>query len=367
MNTQDQVAQIKDFYAGKKVIVTGGFGFKGSWLTLLLQELGAEVFAYGLINDDNKLYKLASTVDSEHALEFSVDSQVTIGIFRHVAPDLVFHLAAQPIVSEGYRDPRTTFQTNIMGPVNVLEAVRALEKKVSVVNVTTDKVYFNDERPEGYVEDDLIKGQDPYSASKSCSELITYSFNESFFKQTHGSEREKVVSTCRAGNVIGGGDFSTNRIIPDIARSIEKNETLHVRSPKSVRPYEHVLDAVYAYALLGAMQYADNTFAGYYNVGPNDESLLHTEDLVDFFQEFFKSLKVEMSRGAVTEFKETNVLKLNSSLFRETFDWNPRWNSKEDILGKTAEWYAAWLNSLNDRSFDLAMFTREQVKDFLNV
>lgn len=353
-NTAD-TTYLKQRYQGKSVIVTGGFGFKGSWLAVLLRALGANVTIMGLQKDTDVL---STILDHESlsidALKVDVRDPKIQEEFERIKPDYVFHLAAQPIVLEGYKNPVETFSTNVMGTVNVLEAIRHLERPVSVVNVTTDKVYRDVQKDEGYVESDELRGLDPYSSSKSCSELVTFSYRTSYFEGTDVS-----VSTCRAGNVIGGGDFSADRIVPDLVAGRTNGTSVPVRNFKSVRPYEHVLDALHAYVILAARQADDHSLAGEYNVGPNDESLMTTHEIVKYAVRYTGvEIKDHSDPNAP---HETAILKLDSSLFRKTFSWSPKYSSKEQILRETFNWYGCHRDGANPTAITL-----EQVRSFLN-
>lgn len=352
--TTSRFDRVHDSYSGKTALVTGGFGFKGTWLALLLRMLGARVVIAGHKNPDRDL---SETIDFTtlgiDAHELDVRSSDFSKLVAETAPDFLFHLAAQPIVLEGYRNPVETFSSNVMGTVNMLEAVRNLENPISVVNVTTDKVYRDVAKTEGYVETDELRGLDPYSSSKSCSELVTFSYRTSFFAGSN-----KTVSTCRAGNVLGGGDYSANRIIPDIARALSSDASVGIRNFTSIRPYEHVLDALYAYVVLAAEQARIPELAGEYNVGPNDDCLMATGEIVRYAENKF-GLKVE-DKSDVNAPHETAVLTLDSSLFRETFDWKPKYDSKERILRTTFDWYN--LVETNDTT----AVTIEQIRSYLN-
>lgn len=361
MNSKaDQVKFLRDFYKGKKVLVTGIHGFKGSWLALLLHELGAEVVGVGLQAPDGGLFPLLRMEDlgiKVHSLD--VRDQMVTQLIQEENPQVVLHLAAQPIVSVGYTDPYLTYSTNVLGTVNVLEGVRKLQGRVSMVNVTTDKVYQNVEKPEAYLEDDRLMGEDPYSSSKSCSELVSYTYRVSFFNGTEG-ENQKILSTCRAGNVIGGGDFALNRIIPDMARALASDSAVTIRNFDSIRPYEHALDALYAYVLLAARQWEDPSVAGAYNVGPNDESVMETRELVDFFVKHAGLKVIDGSEGKT--FHEAHLLSLDSAKFRETFSWCPTWETKEEMLEKTLVWYRNWMTG----GYNVTTMTTDQIKEFLN-
>ena len=269
-----------DFYRGKKVLLTGHTGFKGSWMSKMLLEAGADVTGYSLNPPTTpSLYEIINLdADMKSVIGDIRDYEKLYAVFKEVKPDIVFHLAAQPIVRDAYKDPRYTYETNVMGTVNLLECVRSVDTVKSVVNVTTDKVYKNKEWIWGYRENEELNGYDPYSNSKSCSELVTSSYINSFLQ-----EAGIAVSTARAGNVIGGGDFANDRIIPDCIRAAINHKDIIVRNPYSTRPYQHVLEPVYAYMMIAAKQYENITYAGNYNVGPNDTDCYQTGELVNTF------------------------------------------------------------------------------------
>lgn len=315
-----------DFYAGKRVLVTGHTGFKGSWLCRILILHGAVVTGYSLEPPTTpNLFSMAGIADKMHSVIGDIrDYEKLKGVFEDFQPEIVFHLAAQPIVKESYVNPRETYEINVMGTVNLMECVRLSDCVKSVVNVTTDKVYENKEWCWGYREDEPLDGYDPYSNSKSCSELVTHSYKKSFFE-------DKAISTVRAGNVLGGGDFAKDRIIPDCIRAVEKGETIQVRNPYSVRPYQHVLEPLMVYLELAMRQYRDPALQGYYNVGPDECDCICTGQLVDLF---FKS----WGQGASWEAKvesgaphEANYLKLDCSKLKTTFGWKPKWHIEKCI------------------------------------
>jgi CDP-glucose 4,6-dehydratase len=253
-------------------------------------------------------------------------------------PEIVFHLAAQPIVREGYKNPRYTYETNLMGTVNILECVRISGCVRSFVNVTTDKVYENREWEWGYRECERLNGSDPYSNSKSCSELATGCYKKAFF-----ADAGIAVSTVRAGNVIGGGDFAPDRVIPDCVRAAVEHRDIVIRNPGSVRPYQHVLEPLYAYLMIASSQYGDLKYSGSYNVGPNEGGCLATGELADLFcSEWGEELK--WTSGQSEGPKETRYLKLDCSKIKSTFGWRPKWDIKTAVE-KTVEWYKLWQNS----------------------
>lgn len=352
--------ELRSFYSGRKVLVTGGQGFKGSILLAILNEFGADVRNIGLLRDDNLLFPMIEDRINVDSSEIDVrDNDAVVKSIVDFQPDVVLHLAAQPIVSVGYSDPYLTFSSNVMGTVNVLDGVRKLDKKVSVVSVTSDKAFFNSENENGYVESDLLLGHDPYSASKSAAEHVIHSFKASYFDETLGTESEKIVSAARAGNVIGGGDFSVNRLVPDMARALKAGEAVHIRNFDAMRPYEHALDAVYAYLILAAKQWDDSSLSGPYNIGPNDESLMRNGEVVAYFDDYSELKIVDDSNGQI--FHETTILKLDSGKFRSTFDWEPTWASKNEILKPTFDWYSAWA-----AGEDMAEYTLKQVSEFVD-
>ncbi len=326
---------LKEFYRNKKVLVTGHTGFKGSWMCQSLLELGACLCGYSL--EYPTIPALFEMLDLKHHMN-SIEGDIrnTESVIRTVKefkPDVLFHMAAQPIVLESYKNPVYTYETNVMGTVNVMEAIRKCDTVESVVNITTDKVYKNNEWCWGYREDDRLNGYDPYSNSKSCSELVTSSYKNSFF-----DERELPVSTVRAGNVIGGGDFAADRIIPDAYRAACKNQNVRIRSPYSIRPYQHVLEPVFAYLLLAAKQAQKFEVAGSYNIGPESGNCVTTLEIVTKFCERWGNIKAEYI--AVHTAHEAQFLKLDCSKFKQTIGWKPLWGIDEAV-DKTVEVYQA--------------------------
>ena len=275
---------ILGFYKGKKVFLTGHTGFKGSWMCKMLVNAGAYVTGYSLKAPTNpSLFELAHITNDIHSVIGDIrDREALIKAFNETQPDIVLHLAAQPIVRDSYKYPAYTYETNVMGTVNILECVRNSNCVKSFLNVTTDKVYLNKEWNWGYRENEELDGYDPYSNSKSCSELVTHSYKRSFFTDKDGNSIVPI-STARAGNVIGGGDFANDRIIPDCIRAAANHEDIVVRNPFSTRPYQHVLEPLYVYLVIAMKQYQDSKYAGYYNVGPDDVDCFQTGAIVDLF------------------------------------------------------------------------------------
>lgn len=353
-----RLMDLKKFYNGKTVLVTGHTGFKGSWMCKVLSMLGAKTIGYALepptepslfeaagigpavtsvIGDIRDLAKLKETLQEHH-------------------PEIVIHMAAQPIVRESYADPVYTYETNVMGTVNICEAVRHTDSVKSFVNVTTDKVYRNNEWEWGYRETDALDGFDPYSNSKSCSELVTSSYINSFLRA-----KGIAVSTCRAGNVIGGGDFAKDRIIPDCVRAMEKGAEIIVRNPYSTRPYQHVLEPVVTYLTLAAMQYEDSALAGHYNIGPDDCDCVETGKLVDLFCSLWGDGASWKNVAEANAPHEANFLKLDCSRIKSVLGWSPRWHIT-DAVGKTVEWSRAYL-----AGGDISAVMEKQIKEYLEV
>ena len=337
-----------EFYKGKKVFITGHTGFKGSWLCKMLSNAGAEVTGYALEpSTEQSLFRIVGLEQDIHSVIGDVRDYAALKkAFDQATPEFVFHLAAQPIVREGYKNPAYTYETNVMGTVYILECVRSSDCVKSFLNVTTDKVYKNKEWEWGYRENEELNGLDPYSNSKSCSELVTQSYKNSFFTKEDGM-LTLPISTARAGNVIGGGDFAEDRIIPDCVRAAAAGEDIIVRNPFSVRPYQHVLESLYAYLLIAAKQHENINYAGSYNVGPDGKDCLETGRLVDLFIKYWgDGIKwISQYDGGP---HEANFLKLDSSKLKSCFGWEPRWDI-EMAVRKTVEWSKVWMNGENVR------------------
>lgn len=325
------------FYKGKKIFVTGHTGFKGSWLCRMLMNVGAQVTGYSLNPPTTpSLFEVADIARDIHSVIGDIrDLPALKAAFDEAQPEIVLHLAAQPIVRDSYKAPVYTYETNVMGTVNILECVRQSTCVRSFLNVTTDKVYLNKEWAWGYRENEELDGYDPYSNSKSCSELVTHSYKNSFF-----TDNRVAISTARAGNVIGGGDFANDRIIPDCIRAAMKGEDIIVRNPFSTRPYQHVLEPLYAYLMIAAKQCENFQYAGYYNVGPDDVDCFQTGALVDLFvSKWGEGLKwIDRFDGGP---HEANFLKLDCSKLKATFGWKPRWNL-DTAIEMVVEWTKCW-------------------------
>jgi len=345
------------FYKNKHVFITGHTGFKGTWLCKILVQAGAIVTGYSLeAPTQPNLFEVSG-----------VEKQITniigdIRDFNHLKkafdqakPEIVLHLAAQPLVRDSYEKPAYTYETNVMGTVNILECIRQSNCVKSFLNVTTDKVYHNNEWVWGYRENEPLDGFDPYSNSKSCSELVTHSYKNSFF-----ADGKVAISTARAGNVIGGGDFSANRIIPDCVRAAERKEVMIVRNPHSTRPYQHVLEPLFAYLMIAQKQYEDGHFAGWYNVGPDDCDCLTTGELVTLFCDTWgNGLKwIDKYDGGP---HEANFLKLDCSKIKQTFGWKASWHIDEAIR-RVVDWTQVYLSH-----GDISKEMTKEILDFMEV
>ncbi len=344
-----------DFYRGKQILLTGHTGFKGSWMSVMLVNAGAKVIGYSTCSKtETRLFDICGVKDQMTHIKGDIrDLEHLLKVFKEYRPEIVIHMAAQPIVRDSYKDPVGTYSTNVMGTVHICETVRQTSSVKSFLNVTTDKVYENKEWEWGYRENEPLDGFDPYSNSKSCSELVTHSYKNSFF-----TDNKVAVSTARAGNVIGGGDFANDRIIPDCVRAAVKGEDIIVRNPYSTRPYQHVLEPVYAYLMIAAKQYEDVKFAGYYNVGPDDRDCFQTGALVDLFVKHWGgNLKwIDIFDGGP---HEADFLKLDCSKLKASFRWQPRWNL-ETAIEKVVEWSKAW-----KQGQDVRKVMDKQIAEFL--
>jgi len=332
------------FYKGKRIFVTGCTGFKASWLCRILENAGAVVTGYSL--EPPTQPNLFSMAGLEGRMTYAAGDVRNLELlsrsFQEAQPEIVIHMAAQPIVRIGYEQPVNTYETNVMGTVNVLECIRTAQVPVrSVVIITTDKVYQNREWVWGYREDENLDGYDPYSNSKSCSELVTRSYVRSFF-----SDSDTAVSTLRAGNVFGGGDFAQDRIVPDCVRAVQAGQALVIRNPNSIRPYQHVLEPVLAYLMVAQRQYEDRRFAGCYNVGPDECDCVTTQRLAELFQQYWGEGFSWVSESEGNAPHEANVLKLDCSKIKAVFGWRPRWHV-ENAIAKTVDWTRVWRDGGN--------------------
>jgi len=348
-----------NFYRNKRVLVTGHTGFKGTWLVNTLLNLGSLVTGYSLEPPTNpSLFSILNTKNKINSIIDDIRNLEKLKkVFDEVKPEIVFHLAAQPIVLMGYEDPVYTYEVNVMGTVNILECVRLSNSVKSFVNVTTDKVYLNKEWDWPYRETDELDGYDPYSNSKSCSELVTKSYQRSFLHKV--SKKNIAISTVRAGNVIGGGDFSPNRILPDALKAIINHEPLIIRNPNSIRPYQHVMETVLGYLLIAEKQFLNPELSGNYNLGPLDEDCIDTISLIKKFKlnwNGYFEFKILENNGP----HEAKFLKLDCSKIKSTFSWRPKWDINSAVI-KVCEWNKTYLDNFSN----IENVTLDQIRSFL--
>ena len=362
METVVNIQQLQTYYNGKKVFVTGHTGFKGAWLTAILQTLGATVKGYALLPDyENGLYDLLQA-QRQHSGECIADIRNKEKLLQEIQsfnPDFIFHLAAQPLVRRSYAIPAETFEVNAVGTANLLEALIRLPGKCTTVVVTTDKVYENKEQHILYNEGDRLGGYDPYSASKACTELVVSSFRNSFFNSSSYSVHQKAVVSARAGNVIGGGDWSEDRIVPDIVRSLQQHKTIAVRNPHAVRPWQHVLEPLTGYLLLGGLLHSQpGHYSPAYNFGPLPGDHLSVKDLVTLAVEAWgKGNWADASNS--NQPHEATLLQLDISLATGELNWQPKLSAAEAI-NWTLDWYKQPLEQQ-------AEFTFQQIKNYLAI
>ena len=348
---------IYDEYRGKKILITGHTGFKGAWLVAILDSLGAHILGYALAPEFNHcLYNEIDGNNKCHSITGDIrDKSKLTQVIKDFEPDYIFHLAAQALVIRSYNIPSETFEVNTVGTANVLEAVNLLKKKCTIIAITTDKVYENKEWEHPYKEDDRLGGYDPYSASKACTELVISSFRNSFFNLSEYKKHQKAIISVRAGNVIGGGDYSENRIIPDVIRGLSKGDEIVLRSPNSIRPWQHVLEPLFAYLKLGLHIEKDpEKYSIAFNIGPNLDDILTVEELVQ------RAIKTWGKGKYVTtgekKVHEAGLLKLDISLIKDLLGWKPVYSS-EEAIDKTIQWYKE--SNKND-------FTKQQIEDYLD-
>jgi CDP-glucose 4,6-dehydratase len=350
------MGQTLSLYQGKKVFITGHTGFKGSWLTYLLVELGADVRGFSLEMDTTpnhfELLRLGNKID--HVVGDISDLSALESAVKDFQPDIVFHLAAQALVKNSYDDPVKTFNTNIMGSVNLLESIKKCDSVKSLVYITSDKCYENSEWVWGYRENDQLGGHDPYSASKGASELVFSAYSRSFFS----SRMDLGAATTRAGNVIGGGDWAENRIIPDCIRAIESNVPIKLRNPTATRPWQHVLEPINGYLMLGSKLYENpELYSGSWNFGPSTSEIRTVEEVANDIISFIGKGSVEIENVKGIQ-HEANLLQLNCDKAKQILGWAPRWGS-EKTISSTAKWYKVFLEG-----GDVESLTKKQIYDF---
>ncbi|MGN1305486.1 MAG: CDP-glucose 4,6-dehydratase [Oscillospiraceae bacterium] len=337
----------KEFWKNKRVLITGNTGFKGSWLSEVLHIAGAEVYGYALENEcPDSIFHAVGTEKKTVCFYGDICDEKKLGECIDTArPEVVFHLAAQPIVRRSYVDPVGTFQTNVIGTAALFNSLKQRSSSVkAIINVTTDKVYENPENGSAFSETDRLGGHDPYSASKACSEIVTASMTRSFFSpEKYGKEHSTAVATARAGNVIGGGDFAPDRLIPDCIRAIKDGCPIHLRNPYSVRPWQNVLEPVSFYIDLAEKLCTNGLeYAGAWNVGPDNDDFYKVTDVIEKMQEFFPELKVTFGE-ADQNMPEAGLLMLDSSKAREKLGFKSRW-SFDEAVENTAIWYKEQLS-----------------------
>jgi CDP-glucose 4,6-dehydratase len=346
----------KNFWQGKTVLVTGHTGFKGSWMSLWLQQLGADVVGYSLAPPtEPSLFKDARVNEGIQSNEADIrDLSRLQDVIANTKPDVIFHLAAQPLVRYSYDHPIETYETNVMGTVNVLEAARREASVKAVVCITTDKCYENREWVWGYRENEAMGGYDPYSSSKGCSELVISAYRNSYFSSGEGP----AVASVRAGNVIGGGDWAEDRLIPDIVRAMMKNEGVIIRAPKSIRPWQHVLEPLSGYMLLAERLWDEkNSYADAWNFGPNDEDAKPVEWIVErLTQSWGEGAHWELDKDVNPH--EAQYLKLDISKVKSLLGYEPRLD-----LGTTLEWVTQWYKAYHNGD-DMRQMTQQQIVQF---
>lgn len=337
------------YFKNKKVLITGHTGFKGTWLIHLLNLFDAHIYGYSLAPLEHQLLFKGS--EAEKLCKESVFGDINdynhlSDYIEKIQPDVVFHLAAQALVIDSYKDPVYTFSTNIMGTVHLLESLKKVKQRCNAILITTDKVYQNNEDGRLYTEDDKLGGKDPYSASKACDEIIIESYRQSFFNEQSPFKHIRIASV-RAGNVIGGGDYSENRIIPDIVRAIESNNTLEIRNPHAIRPWQHVLEPLFAYCQL-CVQLDDNVqLAGAFNIGPYAHDMLEVEEIVNIFQSIYGTGTYKIVDNNQL-YAEAKILKLNNNKIKNTIGFEPKL-SAEKAIEWTALWYKDMESSMKEK------------------
>jgi CDP-glucose 4,6-dehydratase len=340
--------ELKDTYFGKRVFITGHTGFKGSWLIKILSDFGAVLKGYALApkNEINLYTEINGDLLCESVISDLRDRDALKKAILDFQPDYIFHLAAQPLVRLSYEIPSETFEVNAIGTANLLDAIRLLNKKCNIVLITTDKVYQNNEIEYAYKENDRLGGYDPYSASKACCELVIDSYKNSFFNSSKYDQHQKAIAVCRAGNVIGGGDWSKDRLIPDIAKALNANKEVVIRNPNAVRPWQHVIEPLFGYLELGLKLNSDPIkFAQAYNFGPNTNDALSVEEMV------IKSIE-NWGAGSykslidVNSPHEAGLLKLDISKALKDLNWRPVFNA-QTAVDRTINWYKSYYNGIN--------------------
>ena len=351
-------------YREKRVLVTGHTGFKGSWLTIWLKALGAKVTGYSLEpNTEPSIFeatKLGSKVN--HIIGDIRDSEHLEETFQKFNPEYVFHLASQPIVRDSYKNPKYTYETNIMGLINLFEAIRKSNSVKTVINVTSDKCYENKESMQGYREIDPLGGNDPYSSSKACSEIVTHAYRSSFFSQKGLSKTKVAVATARAGNVVGGGDWANNRIIPDCIRALTSLNPIEIRNPNSTRPWQHVLEPISGYLWLGLLLRSESEkYTSAWNFCPKKDEKIAVRDLVDSLIQIWGEGSWELTKDADLQPEETHHLKLDCTKAHHKLHWHGLLDI-ENTIRMTISWYRSYY----DQSFDIYDLCLKQIEQYIS-
>lgn len=333
----------KNFYRNKKVFITGHTGFKGAYMCEVLLLLGAKVYGYALKEEKESLYKLLNLKNKVNSTYGDIRNYKKLyEAMNDVKPDIVIHMAAQPLVRYSYEEPKYTYETNVIGTVNVLEAIRNIASVKSFINVTTDKVYLNREDNKAFKEEEMLNGYDPYSNSKSCSELVTSTYRQCFF-----NDRKIAITTCRAGNVIGGGDFAKDRIIPDAMRAIINKKDIVIRNPSSIRPYQHVLEPVSTYLYIAMKQYSNKKLEGAYNIGPDNKDCVTTKELINSLTNMWNSKNKNNQIKYICKSDngphEANYLKLDNSKVKKVFNYKSTLNI-DDAIRMTIDFIGGLVN-----------------------
>jgi CDP-glucose 4,6-dehydratase len=346
-----------EIYKGKKVFLTGHTGFKGSWMAYWLKMLGAEVYGYSLAPNTEPNHHSLLSLDFQSQYANICNLDILSKAIKNFQPDIIFHLAAQPLVRYSYKNPIETYQTNVIGTVNIMEAARGVESIKGIVIITTDKCYENVEQTKGYVETDRMGGYDPYSSSKGCAELAVNSYRNSFFNlNEYQKNHQTLIASARAGNVIGGGDWSEDRLIPDIIRSAIKGEKTLIRYPKATRPWQHVLEPISGYLMLGErLLNGDKEFAEGWNFGPQENDVLTVGEVLAICKKNWDKIQFQIDTEN-KHFHEAGLLSLNIEKAKTKLGWKPRWSNEQSILN-TINWYRNY--------YDLGVIdTDMQIKEF---
>lgn len=346
-------------YEGRTVLVTGHTGFKGSWLTLWLTQMGAKVVGYSIDVPTTPSHHELMETGAKSIFGDILDKEKLQKTIEEYQPEIIFHLAAQPIVRTSYLDPVNTIETNVMGTVNVLESARKVKSVKAVVCVTSDKCYHNKEHMWGYREEDALGGKDPYSASKGAAEIVAHSYLHSFFNPAdYRVKHTTLIATVRAGNVIGGGDWGADRLIPDIVRAVEVGKKVSIRNPLSTRPWQHVLEPLSGYLAIGGKLFAGEAeFSGAWNFGPSDSANITVDEVLRISKMYWDKIDYQ-SETPKEQFHEANLLMLDSTKARRNLNWKNVWNHN-DSIERTIKWYKNYTE-------EKGVSSKEDLKDYIH-